>query len=419
VTVINRDSGLQSEVKLAISTGGSEPREVRLPSTRFTVGRSVDDDLVIDDPGLSRRHALIEIADAAVLITDCGSRNGTFVNGNKISGPTPLKDGDVISIGSIASIKVLIGASGRPGTRGPVAGAPPGSITHRRFRTRAGQQPQESVSRRLPEPNRLARAGVASAMILVLVLLVAFLKAGSDRAGDSSSARVQFQQAGDPGPSPTPDAPSDIGKAAVPGGISRDQVERGALQVVKQISNDDQQYSFPTEALDRVVDRINQYRASPGFIESLRSIAPHTQSIAEQARPMIEPALVIYTALAETSGRPTDRTPAEAARASLPVLRDIWKLLGNRTADDSLVLVAAYKIGPVTTLDRTGRRSHPLLATMRRIAQGSDAKRNVWYLYKQNGIDQGTYEFVIGFLAAGVLAQHPKEFGLDAEPLAF
>jgi hypothetical protein len=385
------------------------------------MGRSVDDDLVIDDPGLSRRHALIETVDAAILITDCGSRNGTFVNGNKIAGPTPLKDGDLISIGSIATIRVLISASRHPEPRRAVRGGPLGSISHRRFQTRGRRQPepQNLASGRLPELNRFATAGVAGAMILVLVLLLAFLKAGRGRAGDLRNGQAQLQQAVNPSPSPTPDTASVLQRAAVPGAISRDQVERGALQVVKQISNDDQQYSFPPEAIDRVTDRINQYRASSGFGESLRSIAPHTQSIAEQARPMIEPALVIYTALAETSGRPTDRTPAEAARAGLPVLRDIWKLLGNRTADDSLVLVAAYKIGPVTTLDRTGRRSHPLLATMRRIAQGSDAKRTVWYLYKENGIDQRTYEFVVSFLAAGILAQHPKEFGVDAEPLAF
>ena len=134
---------------------------------------------------------------------------------------------------------------------------------------------------------------------------------------------------------------------------------------------------------------------------------------------MIEPGLVIYTALAECAGGETNRSPSEAARASLPVLRDIWKLLGNHTADDSLVLIAAYKIGPVTTLDRTGRRSHPLLATMRRITQGSDAKRTVWYLYRQNGIDRRTYEFVVSFLAAAILAQHPQEFGIAADPLAF
>jgi len=418
--LIDRDaSGRQPYLVLAISYDGGPQQEVGIPSRRFTLGRSVDDDLVIDDPGLSRRHALLETVDAAVLITDCGSRNGTFVNGNKITGPTVLKDGDVISIGTIATIKVLIGDSGRRSTRRAVPGALHGTTsTRRRFQSGARLEsgPIGVASGRSPEMNRYIRAGVAGAVILVLVLLVAFLKSGRQREGDSDGAQPRIAAATEASPSPTTNGDTE---KAIPGAISTQQVERAALQVLKQISNDDQQYSFPPDAIDAMRSRINQYRASRGFVDALRSITPHTQTIAEQARPMIEPALVIYTALAETSDKPTGRSAAEAARASLPVLRDIWKLMGNRTADDSLVLVAAYKIGPVTTLDRAGRRSHPLLATMRRVAQGSDAKRTVWYLYKQNGIDQSTYEFVVSFLAAGILAQHPREFGLEAEPLAF
>ena len=416
--MIDRDRSVhQRAVTLSISYDGGPPQQVRLPSRRFTLGRSVDDDLVIDDPGLSRRHALLETVDAAVLITDCGSRNGTFVNGNKISGPTVLKDGDVISIGTIATIKILTSDSSRRAALKPVSGTPNKSANSRRFQARARRHSEQrgSSSGRSLEMNRYIRAGVAGAVILTLVLLVAFLRAGRQGASDVRNEQPRIQATRDESPAPTPD--SDTRKAAP--GVSRDQIERGALQVLKQISNDDQQYSFPPEAIDQIRDRINEYQASAAFVESLRSVASHTQTIAEQARPMIEPALVIYTALAETSDKPTGRSPAEAARASLPVLRDIWKLLGNRTADDSLVLVAAYKVGPVTTLDRTGRRSHPLLATMRRIAQGSDEKRTVWYLYKQNGIDQSTYQFVVSFLAAGILAQHPREFGLEAEPLAF
>jgi hypothetical protein len=414
--VIDRNaSDHHPEVTLAINQNGGAPQEVRLPSSRFTLGRSDDDDLIIDDPGLSRRHALIETVDGAVLITDCGSRNGTFVNGSKITGTTALKDGDVISIGTIATIKVSIGQSQRPAGRSAHPVAPFGSAANRGF-----QAPSRPYSdpRVAPGPSaeltRYLRALVAGVVLLVLVLLVAFLRAGRQRATRLPNDQSRIQVATDASPSPTPDT-----ERTQPGAISREQVERGALQVIKQISNDDQRYGFPPDAIEQVRGRINEYRALPGFAESLRSLAPHTQAIAEQARPMIEPALVIYTALVETTDRPHVHSPAEAAQASLPVLRDIWKLLGNRTADDSLVLVAAYKIGPVTALDRTGRRSHPLLAVMRRIAQGSDAKRTVWYLYKQNGIDQSTYDFVVSFLAAGILAQHPREFGLEAEPLAF
>jgi hypothetical protein len=284
---------------------------------------------------------------------------------------------------------------------------------------RESSERRGAAASRWLEASPQAIAGIAGAIILALVLMAALVKSRSKTDIDSQRGKSMPEQGGSPGPSATPLPAPDAEEKAVPAEVTREQIERAAVQVVNQISNDDQQYSFPPEAIDQIRDRINYYRATGGFAESLRSIAPYSRDIARQARPMIEPALVIYTALAETGGKSNGRNPAEAARSSLPILRDIWKLLGNRTADDSLVLVAAYKIGPVTRLDRTGRRSHPLLATMRRIAQGSDAKRNVWYLYKQNGIDNETYGFVVSFLAAGILAQHPKEFGIAAEPLAF
>jgi pSer/pThr/pTyr-binding forkhead associated (FHA) protein len=59
---------MQGKVKLTVSYYGGKSQEVRVESKRFTVGRSIDDDLFIDDPALSRRHALIEIADGAVLV---------------------------------------------------------------------------------------------------------------------------------------------------------------------------------------------------------------------------------------------------------------------------------------------------------------------------------------------------------------
>ena len=415
---------MRREVKLAVSYDGAKSHELSLKTNRFTVGRSIDDDLCIDDPSMSRHHALIEMVDGAILVSDCGSRNGTFVNDSKIEAPTVLRDGDVISVGSIATITVMVPDSSRLRSRAsPVAAGkrqadnlgPPLRQSHQ-----TGKERQTST-RRFVEASPRTVSGIAGASILLIVLLLAFLKGGGHSSNSSGSSPSVSGQTGDTSRSQSLDAGAGTGaeEKGATAEISRELVERAALQVVKQISNDDQQYSFPPEAIDQLKDKIREYAVSSQFAASLRSIAPQTRDIAREARPMIEPGLVIYTALAETASGTGGRNSVQAARASLPVLSDIWKLLGNRTADDSLILIAAYKIGPVTALDRTGRRSHPLLATMRRVSQGSDAKRTVWYLYKQNGIDRETYGFVLGFLAAGILAQHPREFGISAEPLAF
>ncbi len=68
----------------------------------LTVGRQPDCDLVIDEPSVSKSHAVLrwDAAQRRATIQDSGSRNGTFVNaGARVNGERPLKDGDIVSFG--------------------------------------------------------------------------------------------------------------------------------------------------------------------------------------------------------------------------------------------------------------------------------------------------------------------------------
>ena len=67
----------------------------------LTLGRSLDCDLWIDDPRLSRRHCTIEPAleGDGWVVTDLESKNGTFVNAKRVKDRVPLNHGDVISLG--------------------------------------------------------------------------------------------------------------------------------------------------------------------------------------------------------------------------------------------------------------------------------------------------------------------------------
>lgn len=62
-----------------------------------TVGRSDDNDVVIPDAYVSRRHCAILVhAGSGCELHDIASKNGTFINGNRLSCPTALKEGDEI-----------------------------------------------------------------------------------------------------------------------------------------------------------------------------------------------------------------------------------------------------------------------------------------------------------------------------------
>jgi DNA-binding CsgD family transcriptional regulator len=76
----------------------------RLPLTgdRFTIGQSAGNDLVLPfDRTVSRVHAVLERVASRWCVRDLASRNGTFVNGERIWGERPIFSGDEIRVGSV------------------------------------------------------------------------------------------------------------------------------------------------------------------------------------------------------------------------------------------------------------------------------------------------------------------------------
>jgi hypothetical protein len=74
-------------------------REFRLKSRITTAGRSSAADIPLVGALVSRRHASFTLTETGVEVTDHASRNGVYVNGERITGPHPLRPGDVITIG--------------------------------------------------------------------------------------------------------------------------------------------------------------------------------------------------------------------------------------------------------------------------------------------------------------------------------
>ena len=76
-------------------------RELSFPPVpgQYVIGRSEQVDLHLDFSSVSRRHALMAFVDGGWMITDLGSRNGTWLNGWRLPGPAPVLAGDVVDIG--------------------------------------------------------------------------------------------------------------------------------------------------------------------------------------------------------------------------------------------------------------------------------------------------------------------------------
>ncbi|MEP0910941.1 FHA domain-containing protein [Leptolyngbya sp. GB1-A1] len=104
------------------------------PEHQWRIGRSPQQSAIpIADRQLSRAHAAIEyVAQKGFYLTDLGSRNGTFVNGEPIRQPVLLNDGDRVRLGSISFIFFLC-ASAEVLTSDISSSQQPASIAHSAF----------------------------------------------------------------------------------------------------------------------------------------------------------------------------------------------------------------------------------------------------------------------------------------------
>ena len=84
-----------------LSVQGSDGSRERYPlkKDRVVIGRSRESDINLPDQWLSRRHAEIVRKGEAFYLLDLGSKNGTLLNGSRISAERLLEPGDRISLG--------------------------------------------------------------------------------------------------------------------------------------------------------------------------------------------------------------------------------------------------------------------------------------------------------------------------------
>jgi uncharacterized RDD family membrane protein YckC len=86
--------------KLVINPTSAAKKEIPLASRVISIGRDPSNDLVLSDSMVSRRHAILEQRDNQYILRDNGSSNGTMVNGDRVEDEKPLRDGDLVAIGS-------------------------------------------------------------------------------------------------------------------------------------------------------------------------------------------------------------------------------------------------------------------------------------------------------------------------------
>jgi hypothetical protein len=90
--------------QLVMRSGPTPNQAYPLEKMEIFIGRELNNDVVINDPEVSRKHARIYTLGTGYVIQDLQSTNGTAINGQRIKEEVPLRPGDLITFGDKISL---------------------------------------------------------------------------------------------------------------------------------------------------------------------------------------------------------------------------------------------------------------------------------------------------------------------------
>jgi hypothetical protein len=119
--------------RLVVRRGPQPNQQFLLTRETVTIGRDITNDIVINDPEISRHHSRLVRTPTGYTLEDLRSTNGTFANRQRISGPVSLSNGDTVGLGETVTltyevtseaVAATMVASSGPGPAYPAPAAP-------------------------------------------------------------------------------------------------------------------------------------------------------------------------------------------------------------------------------------------------------------------------------------------------------
>lgn len=110
--------------RLVVRRGPQPNQSFELTKDVMTLGRDITNDIVINDREVSRHHMRLTRGAGGFSLEDLGSTNGTFVNGKRLTGITPLNNGDIIGLGETVTLVFELARAQQPPITAPSAPRP-------------------------------------------------------------------------------------------------------------------------------------------------------------------------------------------------------------------------------------------------------------------------------------------------------
>lgn len=167
------------QYQLVMHSGPTPGKTFPMEGDVLTIGRDAGNQIVINDGEVSRKHTQFVSQGGKYVVSDLGSTNGTFVNGQRITGQHVLQPGEVISLGEQISLlfeavttvdpNATMLSSGKPPV--PPRPAPRAQTPEPQPAAYAGQVPAGPPPAMAPAPAAKNNTPMIIGIVVVLVLL--------------------------------------------------------------------------------------------------------------------------------------------------------------------------------------------------------------------------------------------------------
>ncbi len=416
-----------AELWLTYTDADGSRRRVNVVRPETVIGRHSECDIAIADSRLSRRHARIVNAGGKFLIEDLRSSNGTDLNGEPLFEPAELRNGDRISFGGVIAETEMVEAVATSPIAASAHPAPP----------RPTAIPKHNAE--IEEDNNkggfpiwaIFMAPVMAAVLVVVVGAAVFvaMRASTDVSANEIEPDGPIitddpkPKKDDPVPSTGPSTSSspgnstsgpDAGPTPTPTNLSETaKVEINAASFLRKIAQNGDKAFLTGEQAKRVSAKVKQIGSLSALAENINSAKKNGAQIKTLATAKnLKPQMLAIAAITKLGGSRGDVMAAATSMAD--VLDKLTIQLGNEFPDDCLLTMAAYDQG---VAGDTMKMRNMLQDLANKSNETARTIRTIWFLQKEGKISPAEFDFALHFLAAGTIAQNPKDFGVNAEAL--
>jgi hypothetical protein len=411
-------------------------RRILVEGNKFVIGRHSENDLSIPNGKLSREHVKIESFGEVYVVSDCGSSNGTILNGAELREPVALNDGDKLNLGGGLEIQIEI-LSDKPKAKQSAATDEDEDSEDEDFSGGSVGSSGQSSAASASGGSSIPTGVLIAAPVLVIVFLVcggAILFFGGSGAGNNRGNDISSYY---PSPDETPErtresSPSPKSSSTAAGNATvspspdetaspettdeKKKIEQNSASFLQRIALNDPSAFLKTSQIDLVSSKISQFKNSSNLAENFKAVksnASQFQSLAQSKG--LKPLFLATAALAEIGNNRGN--PLEVAQRMLPIFSELRISLANNLADDNLMMIAAYDQGKAGKF-KDLRNSLEALAKKNPSVSPREI-RTIWFLKQQGKLTDAEFEFALRFLAIGTITQNPKDFSVNAEAVIF